>query len=198
MISAINSTPSFTGVVPVRVFVDGLETFDEKLIKTSCRQLSTILAGPNKTEPKLSLIKKFAQYDKDYDLNKGIHGYPKKETHKSIHPSEFFRCVIDRGRTFLITEPQAGILKALGKAIGEEKEACKMRGIKNSFDLMVAKRNYGRKISDFISSAKLRMTEKSENPNKWNPVTLLINMKSNEKYGLSTFKMKLDDINFIK
>lgn len=196
MISAINSTPSFTGVVPVRVLIDGLETFDEKLIKSSCRQLGTILAGPNKTEEKLSIIKKFAKYDKDYDLGKGIHGYPKH--HKTIHPSDFFRCIIDRGRTFLVTGPQAEIIKGFGKAVGAEKEACKMRGIKTSFDLVVAQRNYFRKITDFISASRLRMTEKSENPKEWNPVTLVIKMKSNEKYGLSTFKMKPDDIEFIK
>lgn len=198
MISAINSSPSFKGVVPVRVFIDGLETFDDKLIKSSCRQLGGVLAGPNKGEEKLALIKKFAKYDKDYDLEKGIKGYPKKEHHKNVHPSDFFRCIIDRGRTFLITGPQAETLKVLGKDVGTEREACKTRHIPNSFDLMVAKRNYGRTISDFISSAKLRMTEASSNSLEWKPVTLFINMRSNEKYGLKSFKMNLEDINFAK
>lgn len=196
MISAVNSTPSFTGVVPVRVFIDGFETFDEKLIKSSCKQLGNVLVGPCKTEPKLSLIKKYAQYDKDYDLNKGINGFPKKEYHKNIRPSDFFRCLIDKGRSFLITGPQAETLKTFGKAVGEEKEVCKIRKIANSFDLMVAKRNYSNAINNIISRANFRMCE--NNPKEWNPVTLLLNMTSNKKYGLSTLKIKLNDINFVK
>ena len=32
MITAVNNSPSFTSVIPVRVYVDGMQTFDEKLI----------------------------------------------------------------------------------------------------------------------------------------------------------------------
>lgn len=200
MISAVQpkAEPSFTSVIPVRVFIDGLETFDEKLIKTSCRQLSTVLAGPTNKEPNLSLIRKFAHYDKQYNLERGYKGYPKKEHHKKVHPSEFFRCIIDRGRTFLFTGPHAEHLHTLGKAVGNEKQACKERHVQDSFDLLVAKRNYARTIANFINSAKLRIGEISDNGKKFDPITLFVNMKSNEKYGLSTFKIKLDSIIFEK
>lgn len=198
MISAVQpkTQPSFTSVIPVRVFIDGLETFDEKLIKTSCRQLSNILAGPSAKEPNLAIIRKFGLFDKHYSVEKGVQGYPKQPHHKSIRPSEFFRTIIERGKTFLITGPQAEHLHTLGKAIGSEKQACNERRIADSFDLMVAKRNYGRTIANFLSNAKLRIAEITENSRKM--LTLNINMKSNEKYGLSTFKIKLNDINFAK
>lgn len=198
MISAVQpkTHPSFTSVIPVKVFIDGLETFDEKLIKSSCRQLSNILAGPSPKEPQLSIVRNFGLYDSHYSIEKGIKGYPKEPHHKNIRPSEFFRTVIDRGRTFLITGPQAEQLHTLGKAIGNEKQACNERRVVDSFDLMVAKRNYGRTISKIINNSKLRLAEIVENSRKM--LTLNINMKSNEKYGLSTFKIKLEDINFTK
>lgn len=194
MISAVNSSPSFKGVVPVRVFIDGLETFDEKLIKSSCRQLSNILAGPSNTEPKLSIIRRFGQYDRDYRVERGFHGFPISENHKNVHPSEFFRCIIERGRTFLITGPQAERLHDLGKTIGSERSLARERGLRETFDLRVAKLNYGRAITNYLNNSRIRMTEFIEA--KRRPVTLFINMLSNQKYGLSTFKMKLDNILF--
>ena len=55
MISALNNrsnNPSFTSVVPVRVFIDGLETFNQKNIKTACHQLTSVLVGPAKNNEK--------------------------------------------------------------------------------------------------------------------------------------------------
>ncbi len=197
MISALNSAnkPTFTSIVPVRIFIDGMETCDEKLIKTSCRQLGNILVGPSKSENQLSIMRKFDYYDKDYNIQAAVKGLPKQKHHKNVHPSDYFRSIIENGRTFLFTGPQASIINSLGKQIGSEKIASKENGILNSFDLFVAKKNYSRAISNFISNPRLRMTKLNQD-GKRNPLTLNINMKSNKKYGLSTFKIKLEDINF--
>ena len=208
MISAINNNKeyhqSFTSVVPVRVRIDGLETFDEKVMRSACRQLSNILAGPTKeTETKkIAIIRKFNSFDPDYNLLFGISGYPKKFNENNIQPSNYFRYVRDeQNRDFFISGPQAEKLEELGHNIGTERKACKQRNIPNSFDLNVAYGSYWAAIKHFLRSKQLRLTE-SYNPMNnrrlGNPVTMFIDMASNKKYGLSTFKFKLSDISFEK
>lgn len=204
MISALNNkfnnNPSFTSVVPVRVFIDGMETFNQKNIKSACRQLSTILAGPAKNDIKqLSIIREYAKFDPDYILQYGYKGYPKLNNKKNIQPSDYFRCIADNTRSYLFTGEQAKKLREFGKAIGEEQQACKARKISNSFDLQVAKKNYGFTISNFIKSTKLRLKESFNSITKQKfgkPVELNINMSSNGKYAQTNFKMKIDNINF--
>jgi hypothetical protein len=182
MISAYNNSPSFTSVIPVRVFIDGMETFDDKLIKSSCRNLSSIVAKTTKSEKEQAITRKFVQYDPNYKSSTINRGKP--------NPSDFIRCIIDKGRTFLCTGLQAAKIKEYGKAVGTERQACKIRGVNDSFDLMVAKKNYARIISEFVQASKLRLKDGLK------PLNLNLNMKSNGKYGLSSFKINLDDISF--
>lgn len=72
MLSAINNNnPSFTSVIPIRVFIDNMESFSPKLTRAATRQLTTTLAGPVKGDSKkYDIIRKFAQRDPDYDFCK--------------------------------------------------------------------------------------------------------------------------------
>lgn len=202
MTSVTNRTnPSFTSVVPLRVYVDGLETFNQKNIRAACRQLSAVLAGPSKNEQKkINIIKEFAKFDPDYVLQFGFNGYPKiKGTKKNMQPSDYFRCIVDDMKSYLFTGEQAKKLRELGKAVGQEQQTCKARKIQNSFDLQVAKRNYGFTIANYIRSTKLRLREKFDTLTKQKtgkPVELNIHMTSNGKYAQSNFKMFLDKITF--
>lgn len=203
MLSAIkNNEPSFTSVIPVRVFVDGMETYNSKNIRTACHQLSTILAGPARNnQHKLNLIQQFAKYDPDYNLQAGINGYTRLPDGRKTQPSDYFRCICDETQSFLFTGLQAIKLKELGKSVGKEQSACKARKIPNSFDLMEAKRKYGYAIANFIRSKKMRIYENFNRTTReasGAPVTLNINMNSNGKYGLTTFKINLDSISFTK
>ena len=187
MISATNNrtNPAFTSVVPVRVFIDGMETFDSSLIKSSCRQLGNVLTKEAKTDKSKTIMEQFAKYDPDFNPKMQ---FPSK-------PSDFIRVVFDRGRAFLTTGPQTEAIQKYGKLVGDEKRVCKERNVLNSYDLMVAKKNYGRVIADILNYAQFRMAESSEQLHKL--VTLNVNMKSNGKHGLSTFKTQLDNIDFI-
>lgn len=178
MLSAITSQQSFNGVVPIRVFIDGMETFDEKLIKSSCRKLSNILISPQK-HPEFA--HEYAKYDTQYKLI----------DYKNCNPSDIFRCIFDRRGKFLVSGSQANSINIKGKAIGIEKQICKEKGVKTSFDLVQAQKKYYKTISDILSSLKLRLTDKNKNA-----VILNINMKSNGKIGLTTFKMQPENISF--
>ncbi len=188
MISAtnINNQTSFTSVIPVRVFIDGLETTDAQLVKKSCRQLSNLLASPSKNDIQKEIMTTFAHYDKSY--------VPKFQTGYTCKPSEIFRCVTDFPQNFFITGSQAKELHVLGKSIGVAINSANQRGITTSFDTMVAKRNYGHKLKEILSKTANRLSEISDGIKR--PLTLNLNMKSNEKYGLTTFKMQPDSINF--
>ena len=53
MISAINNNnPSFTSVIPIRVFLDNMEVFSPKFTRPATRQLTSVLAGPAKGDEK--------------------------------------------------------------------------------------------------------------------------------------------------
>ena len=195
MISAINgNNPSFTCSIPTKVFIDGLETFDEKLIKSSCRQLSTILAGPCKNKHQYSIIERFAEFVPDYNLNKGITGYA--NTTEKAKPSDYIRCVINKKNTYLLTGIHANYLQNYGRNIGYERAVCKERGAKTSFDLMAAKQNYKYRVNSLINNTKIRLREIINKTQLGKPLTLNINMKSNGKYGLTTFKINLENIKF--
>lgn len=204
MISAINSGTqnniSFTSVVPFRVFIDGLETFDPKHLKYATHKLTSVLAGPANNDPKkLKIIREFAKFDPDYSLESGFYGYPRRKNKKNIQPSDYFRCIFDRIGNFLFTGAQAEKLNELGKSIGSEKVACKSRRISNSFDLQAAKHYYSFVIGNFLRSAKLRIKETFDPKTRvrvGKPVEMHINMLSNGKYGMSNFKMHLDNIDF--
>lgn len=202
MISAFNgdTKTSFTSVIPVCVYVDGMQTFNDKNIRSACRQLSNILAGQGKGN-NLNIINEFAKYDPDYKAIYGTKGYPKTKIGKKSQPSDYFRCICDTACSFIFTGAQAQKLKDLGKAVGAEQLACKARKIGESFDLTVAKRNYGFAIANFIRSKRLKVHEHfdAKTGEKYGaPVTLNINMRSNGKYGLTTFKMMLENISFTK
>lgn len=204
MISAINSAQSnsisFTSVVPLRVFIDGMETFNPQHLKYATHKLTAALAGPAKNDSKnLKIIREFAKYDPDYKIEYGFNGYPKRKNKKNIQPSDYFRCIFDKAGSFLFTGAQAEKLNELGKSIGTEKVACKSRKINNSFDLQAAKHYYRFVIGNFMRSAKLRIKEGFDPKTKiktGKPVVMHVNMISNKKYGQSNFKMTLDDINF--
>jgi hypothetical protein len=198
MISAIqNNNPSFTSVIPVRVYIDGLETFDKKLIQSSCRKLSSALVG---TKPKrIDIMRTLAQKDPHYKLGLDGNFVPPARPWSRVKaiPSDFFKYITNKGKTFLFTGEQAIKLGTAGKAIGEETAACKTRGVENSFDLMVAKKNYGNIVQDCLNSPKLRIYDKLV-PKKSDPLTLNINMRSNKKYARKDFQIELDNITFVK
>ena len=192
---------SFTSVVPVRVYIDGMETFNQKNIRSACRQLSTVLAGPVKYDAKkINIVKTFAQHDPDYILHFGLNGYPKiKNSTKKMQPSDYFRFIADDLRSYLFTGEQAKKLREAGKAVGLEQQTCKARKIQDSFDLHAAKKRYGFTIENSLRSAKLRLRETYDAITKQRtgkPVDLNIHLTSNGKYGQSSFKMFLDKISF--
>jgi len=200
-VSAGNFQPKFTSVVPVRVFIDGMETFAESSVKTAGRQLTNILAGPVRGDvKKLQIAKRLAALDPDYDLSAAIAGYNSGDARKKTTPSDFFRLIRGQsGKFYLFTGAQAERLLCLGKAVGNEKYISKQNNCLNSLDLYVAKRNYEDYIRKTINNVKLRITEfydKAAGKKLGKPVELNILMTSNQKYGKSTFKMNLSDVIF--
>lgn len=201
MLSAINNVnPSFTSVMPVRVRIDGKESYSEMFIRPACRKLSAILLGPtNNNEKANNIVKTFAKQDPDYKFNYGLSGHPRKNPLKKSKPSDYFRYICRNLEHYFITGVQAEKLKEYGKKVGNEKYAGKVLNVDNSFDIECARGNYWGSMKNYLKNKALRLTEKF-NPvtgeKSGSPVSLVIDMKSNGKYGLSTFKMEIDKISF--
>ncbi len=197
-----NST-SFKGVIPIRVYIDGMETFNEKNIKSANRQLIKLLAGPTKDNEKaIRISRKLSLRDPDYDFQQAYYGLKLPEKWKKATPSDFFRLVkANDGKYYLFTGHQGMHIAKLGKQVGTEKNTAKLNNCPYSFDVYVAKRNYESFIKEATNNLKHRITEffnKATNQKIGKPVEMDIFMESNKKYGKSTFKMQLSDINFSK
>lgn len=203
MISAINNNnPSFTSVIPIRVFLDDMEVFSPVFTRPATRQLTSVLAGPAKgDEKKLAIIRKFAQHDPDYDYTQGYYGFKGGCNKKKSQPSDFFRCIVDTTGTFLFTGLQAKKLIEIGKNLGKAQQTCKNKGGQASYELQQIKSNYGFNIMNFLRSSKLRITEAFDRETKQRTgekVSLNLHLTSNKKYGEKAFKMSLNDISFSK
>lgn len=198
-----NNSISFSSVIPLKVYIDGMETFGEKNIKAASRQLVKTLTGPIKNKQKETIIAgKLAQKDPDYDFSRAIYGFIKNNKKEKAVPSDFFRVVRDKNnRYYLLTGKHGEHLADLGKTVGNERYATKNQNCPNSFDLHVAKKNYERFIRECINNLKLRLTEFYNHNTKQkggSTVELNIHMESNKKYGKTNFKMNLADITFTK
>jgi len=206
MISATSNygyKQTFTSVVPVKVKIDTMETFDSKFVSSACNQLSKILTGPTKqtNTHAISIIRNFAQHDPDYNFLNGLNGFPKLFKKSKVVPSDYFRYVAEHGKHYFITGKQAEIIRNNGIAVGLARHNCKVNEVSDSFDLQFAQKEYWETIKRFITNKKLRLTEdyKQATAEKiGEPVTLVINMKSNGKYGKTTNKMTIDSIEFEK
>ena len=202
MLSAINNNIQFTSVIPVRVRIDGKESYSEHFIRPACRKLSAILLGPTKDNEtkKIEIIKEFAKHDFDYKYNFGLKGHPKNNVNKKPKPSDIFRYICHNFEHYLFTGRQAEKLKEFGKQVGNEKYTGKLLEVDNSFDIKVAQGNYWGSMKSYIKNKALRLKEKfnPETGEKYgNYVSLVIDMVSNGKYGQSNFKMDIDKISFI-
>lgn len=194
----------FTGVVPVRVFIDGHEALDSTNVQKGCRKLIETLAGPLKDDIHAQHIaKKFANMDKDYNYSRAVNGYKSKVFEKGRlvkrTASDFFRFISSRGKNFIITGPQAEKLAQAGKALGHAKADANHTDAKESFELYQTKRIYGDLINKMTTNRALRIREGYETTTRKNTgrETLLnIFLKSNQKYGKKNFKMEIDNIEF--
>lgn len=182
MISVVNNSPNFTGIVPVRVFIDGHETFDKKVVKSATRQLTSALMKPSENN-KLAAI--FAKFDS---------GYLKSNFNKMKYPSDYFRFIVSEYMDyFLTTGKETKYIRTLRRKIGYEKRNCLDFGVNESRALDNARKKYNNVISQMLSSDELRLKDKKKHSK---PIVLNIGMNSNGKYGFSNFKMKLENISF--
>lgn len=203
-ISSVSSSATFTGVIPVKVHIDGKEALDSANIQKGCRKLIETLAGPieNDTE-KQRICKIFAGYDKDYSFHRALKGYKcfAREYGRTVKKtaSHFFRFINLRDKNFIVTGKVAEELAEKGKNLGKAKSIANDSNIPESYEVMAAKRIYGDLIRKITSNRALRIREgydRETRQNTGNETILNIFLKSNGKYGQTNFKLNLDNIVF--
>ena len=202
-LSTYNNT-NFCGVIPVKVHIDGKEAVDSINIQKGCRKLIETLAGPIEQDTEKQRIAKiFAHYDKDYNYNRAQKGYKctVKEYGRAVKKtaSDFFRFLSLHNKHFIVTGKMAEEVAERGKRLGKAKGLANEANISDSYEVMAAKRIYGEYIYKIINNRGLRVREGYDHVTKQNTgdeTILNIFLKSNGKYGKSTFKLTLDNIVF--
>ena len=204
LVSSVQYNPTFSGVVPVKVHIDGKEAIDSVNIQKGCRKLIETLAGPIEKSPeKQRLCKIFAQFDKYYNFNRALKGYTCyiSEYGRLVKKtaSHFFRYVNWRDKNYIVTGRPAELLAESGRGLGLAKSIANSSNHPDSYEVMYAKQIYKDNINKIISNRGLRIREgfdRLTRKNTGDETILNIFLTSNGKYGKSTFKLKLDNIMF--
>ena len=194
MISPVSSSqPSFTSVVPVKVFYNGEEQMHPDMIRVGFRKLAETLAGPVKGKTvSTEVAKKFSEYDPDYSIIWGLEGYPPLYPENKLKPSDYFRMIDDilkTGKMYLVTGVHANRLKELGRKIGAIK-AGKFNG-----SLKEAQKEYKNYLNETLYDRSLRLRETFDletRVRRGRPVELYVYLQKVEKGS----KLYVNDIHF--
>lgn len=177
----------FGKVMKIRVFIDDLQTVDEKKIAKATRQLVKILQKQDLTHPNGdAFIKTFKEKVPDYFAPVG-----------KVDPgTPIIRNLIDSTRQFLFTGPQVSELNPLGREIGKAKgKSLERVGTTNTYETRVSSDNYSNKIESFIKNPKMRLREQGDN-GKELELNIYTTGKGNPKSD--RFKLILNGIMFRK
>lgn len=187
------NAPNFGSVIPIRVVIDGQITTDQKLVEKSCRMfIKSLTTRPMTRNTHYKNVVNYMEKDMDY-FPKQI--FNERRTNPELTPSTFIRAIHTYTRgSFLVTGQEANILASIGRRIGIAKTQSQMA-------VDDAKKIYSNAIENILNNAKARVTEfcdRNTRQKSGDPVQLQLNMTSNGKYGHSTFKINIGEINFIK
>ena len=185
---------NFTSVMPMKIFIDGKISGSEDNIHRATIKLTEILKGPAKNdEKKLSIIRKFAQHDRDYSYESGYLGF-------SGEKGKLFRNIIDKTCAYFFTGPQAETMNKIGRKIGPAKGNGKARFENtNTFEAKALAHQYFEQARNFIANQKIKIREFLDPKTRQysgNELTLNIYTKSSGVYGKKGFKLDVEDIEF--
>lgn len=187
------SSPSFSSIMPVKVFIDDLPSTNRSNAKRAIRGLSKILFNSAKNENDKAIKESFSKYDRDFrhiddegDKSKWLRNLPQKG-----------------GISYLFTGPQAEELDALGRKIGPEKNiGLQKLGTARTFEARAKAHDYFNQIKKFIESHNGAWIRESINPQtgiyEGKELGLCIFAKSEGVYGKRGFKLNIDKITFRK
>ena len=183
----VNSSNSvnFTGVIPVKVFYDGLQATSKTHVMRGCRKAINTMCGPLERNPKFdTAMKELHVFDKDYNYFEALKGFNKEGRISSTY--------LD-GSGYIFTGKEAFALKNQGKEIGAQKHICNEYGLFNSYEHQGAKNDYGTLITKFINDKSRRIKQILQKDNKLveKPVTMEVHLTEIKKN-----KYELDKIIF--
>lgn len=197
------SKVNFTGVIPVRVFVNGKETLDGKLIHKTCQAVVKGIAGPLCDKPDFKPVAaQLAVMDNDYKFARAFYGYSHILPDQKLTVSKFFKIITDRNkRGYIVTGAPSEKLSELGKEIGRAQRECKEYAVKDSPRLQSAKDEYWRYIAEVGNNLLYRIKETFSPTNlvkigKYQQMDVHISVKPVKVKGKPDSKIKIENISF--
>lgn len=184
--------PSFTSILPVKVFIDGCPSTDAKNIKKVVRELSEILFHPKNDAKALEIRRVFAERDRDFN-----------HIRCSDEKSNVLRNRTIDGLSFLFTGTQAHKLDELGREIGPAKaKSLRVFHTTKTYEVRVKVKGYFDKIKAFIqSNASAHVHERINLKTKayeGQELGLHVHAKSVGTPGKKGFKITIENIFFRK
>ncbi len=155
----MQSNVAFTGVIPVKVLLEGKPVNNTKIVHKTCNEVVKILSGPLCDTPQFKpAAAQLATADSDYNFFRAFYGYASKQS--KTKPSDYFKIIMDQyNYGYLVTGKPVEIISELGKKIGKAKQECNQLKKADSPKLIEAKNNYWKCIHKIKDSIGLRIRE---------------------------------------
>lgn len=198
-ICSLNNSPTFQSITPIRVYQDGKEVLDERIVKNTCAKIIKVFSGPLETKFKPAAAQ-LEVGDIDYSYIRAIHGYTDKFVKSDTIPSDYIKTIYDRsGRGYLVTGEYTDDLSALGYRIGIATKDAKSKGLRTSPQIEQARSEYGdfvKKIGNDLSLRTKEAYNRYTGERIGNPVQIIANIttKPVRVKGKTTSKVSLDNL----
>ena len=198
-ISGLKSNQNFQGITPIRVYQNGKEVLDERVIRNTCSKVIKAFSGLLETKYKPAAAQ-LEISDIDYSYIRAMRGYPDKFIKADAVPSDYIKTIYDKaGRGYLVTGSLSDDLSVLGYRIGLATKDAKSRGLRTTAQIENARLEYGEFVKRIGNNLKLRTREaynRITGERIGNPVQIIANIttKPVKVKGKPTSKVKLDSL----
>ena len=202
-----NNNLNFTSILPYKVFIDGSECVSKQNIQHGMRELRKVITKIPENQAERNIINTFwrSMQEEFFPI------LVKNGTYKQAPGTHFPMMLESNGARFdsyIAIDNEAEILKQYGKKIGLQKRISNAT-LKNtdseventvqkeapkkiySFEVKDAQKGFYWKFNQLINTQTNRTKDADGNP-----IMLIINMMHNGKYGRTTFKSWIENIEF--
>ncbi len=199
----VNNNISFSGVIPVKVILDGKETLNKKIVHKACQNAVKGLSGPLREKPDFKVAAaQLSVMDNDYKYARAFFGYDRLIPDQKLTASKFFKIIFDKhNRGYIVTGKPSENLSDLGRQIGLAQRECNEYNVSTSPKLEQAKKNYWQYVADVGNNLLYRIRETFipntlEKAGNYQQMNLNVSAKPVKRKGAEDFKVTIDSITF--
>ena len=198
-VSSINNNVNFKGITPIRVYENGVEILDERVVKNACAKVIKAFCGPLESKYKPAAAQ-LEISDRDYSYFRAMRGYVDKFERSDDVPSNYIKVIYDRSnRGYLVTGRFSDDLSVLGRRMGLAQKEAKSLGLKTTQAFEEARDaywEYVRKIGNDLSNRTTEAYNRATGAKIGGPAQIIANISTKpvRSHGKQTSTVKLDNM----